>query len=104
MCSMSQAPQFPKHPGMDDVSEHWAVPSASRVSCTAHLMPRRCMFLLVEISESMKWPLIISVRDIPMTKNPTAAAAQRMTINQAGIGSEFLGFRTCGFRDKCIYL
>ena len=73
------------------LSEHSAEPSASRVSCTAHLMPRRCMSLLVEISESMWCPLIISVRDIPTTKKATAAMAQSRTINQAGMAGRFLG-------------
>lgn len=51
---MSQALQLPEHPCRGEASsEQAAVPSISRVSCTAHLMPRRCMSLLVEISESM---------------------------------------------------
>ena len=55
---MSQAPQLPEQPATPCPSEQSAPPSASRVSCTAHLMPSFCMFLLVDISESMLCPLI----------------------------------------------
>ena len=42
-----------EQPDSGEASEQAAVPSSSRVSWTAHLIPSRCMFLLVEISESM---------------------------------------------------
>ena len=60
-------------------------PESSRDSCTAHRMPSRCMFLLVDISESIWCPLIISVSDMPTTKRATAPRAKRKTINHVGI-------------------
>lgn len=41
VCSMSHAEQLPEQPAAECVSEQPAPPSASRVSCTAHLMPSR---------------------------------------------------------------
>ena len=58
-----------------------SVPVSSRDSCTAHFMPRRCIFLLVAISESMSWPLKICVSDIPKKNNPTQAIDTPITIN-----------------------
>ena len=82
---MSHAEQLPEQPAAECVSEQPALPSASRVSCTAHLMPSRCMFLLVDISESIWCPLIISVSDMPTTKRATAPRAKRKTINHVGM-------------------
>ena len=100
MCSMSQAPQLPEQPATPCPSEQSAPPSASRVSCTAHLMPSFCMFLLVDISESMLCPLIISVRDMPSTNSPTASMAQSRRINHVGIGFRFFTTRNLGFRGQ----
>ena len=58
-----------------------SVPVSSRDSCTAHFMPRRCIFLFVAISESMSCPLKICVSDIPKKKSPTKPIEIRMTIN-----------------------
>lgn len=91
---MSHAPQLPEHPCSGDASsEQAAVPSISRVSCTAHLMPNRCISLFVEISESMWCPLIISVSDNPITKNPTAKIEIPITINQLGIILIFYNYK-----------
>lgn len=46
---------------------------------------RRCMSLLVDISESMWWPLKMSVSDRPMTKNPTQRIETSTMIIQAGM-------------------
>ena len=88
---MSHAPQLPEQSCKGEASsEQLAEPSISRVSCTAHLMPKRCMSLLVEISESIWCPLIISVSDNPNTKKPTAKIEIPTTINQPGIFLNFL--------------
>ena len=56
---MSQAPQLPEQPATP-VRRNDRLPQIhlARVSCTAHLMPSFCMFLLVDISESMLCPFI----------------------------------------------
>ena len=95
-CSMSQALQLPVHPCKGEAwSEQEAVPSISRVSCTAHLIPRSCICLLVEISESIWCPLIISVRDRPTTKKPTASTEIPITSNQSGIVCIFYRCKFC---------
>ena len=81
VCSMSHAEQLPEQPA----SAQSVCPESSRDSCTAHRMPSRCMFLLVDISESIWCPLIISVSDMPTTKRATAPRAKRKTINHVGI-------------------
>ena len=78
---MSHAEQLPEQPA----SAQSVCPESSRDSCTAHRMPSRCMFLLVDISESIWCPLIISVSDMPTTKRATAPRAKRKTINHVGI-------------------
>lgn len=75
--SMSHDEQLPVQP-----TSLQSVPVSSRDSCTAHLMPSRCMFLLVAISESMKCPLKIIVSDIPTTKNATHSTDTSMTIHR----------------------
>ena len=76
-CSISHPAQFP----LQGLSSQFSVAISSRVSCTAHFIPRRCISLFVEISESIWCPLKISVSDIANTKNPTAPTAIKIIVN-----------------------